>query len=84
MNALGFTTKEEANHTNLTLDETKSSEIEGEKLDYEQVRSSIARRLGINLACLVPANRNVEGIIVMLPDATQDEDVEMNFPFYSV
>jgi Fic family protein len=46
MNTLGFATREEATLTTLTLDVIKSSEIEGEKLDYDQVRSSIARRLG--------------------------------------
>jgi Fic family protein len=56
----------------LTLDVIKSSEIEGEKLDYDQVRSSIARRLGINIAGLVPANRNVEGVVELMLDATQN------------
>lgn len=72
MNTLGFATKEEAMLTTLTLDVIKSSEIEGEKLDYEQVRSSIARRLGIHIAGLVPANRNVEGVVEMMLDATQN------------
>ncbi len=72
MNTLGFATKEEANLTTLTLDVIKSSEIEGEKLDYNQVRSSIARRLGINIAGLVPANRNVDGVVEMMLDATQN------------
>ncbi len=72
MNTLGFATKEEAALTTLTLDVIKSSEIEGEKLDYEQVRSSIARRLGINVAGLAPTNRNVEGIVEMMLDATQN------------
>ncbi len=72
MNTLGFSTKEEATLTTLTLDVIKSSEIEGEKLDYDQVRSSIARRLGINIAGLIPANRNVEGIVEMMLDATQN------------
>lgn len=72
MNTLGFATKEEATLTTLTLDVIKSSEIEGEKLDYDQVRSSIARRLGINIAWLIPANRNVEGIVEMMLDATQN------------
>jgi Fic family protein len=49
----------------------KSSEIEGEKLDYDQVRSSIARRLGINVGGMVSANRNVEGVVEMMLDATQ-------------
>lgn len=72
MNTLGFATKKEATLTTLTLDVIKSSEIEGEKLDYDQVRSSIARRLGINIAGLVPANRNVEGVVEMMLDATQN------------
>jgi Fic family protein len=72
MNTLGFATKEEATLTTLTLDVIKSSEIEGEKLDYDQVRSSIARRLGINIAGLVSANRNVEGVVEMMLDATQN------------
>ncbi len=71
MNTLGFATKEEANLTTLTLDVIKSSEIEGERLDYKQVRSSIARRLGINMAGLIPANRSVEGVVEMMLDATQ-------------
>jgi Fic family protein len=71
MNALGFSEKEEATLSALTLDVVKSSEIEGEILNYEQVRSSIARRLGINNAGLLPINRHVEGIVEMMLDATQ-------------
>jgi Fic family protein len=71
MNALGFSAKEEATLTALTLDVVKSSEIEGELLNYEQVRSSIARRLGINTAGLVPSNRHIEGVVEMMLDATQ-------------
>jgi Fic family protein len=72
MNTLGFATKEEARLRTLTLDVIKSSAIEGEKLDYDQVRSSIARRLGINIAGLVPANRKVDGVVEMMLDATQN------------
>lgn len=71
MNALGFSAKEEATLTALTLDVVKSSEIEGEILNYQQVRSSIARRLGINTAGLVPSNRFIEGVVAMMLDATQ-------------
>lgn len=71
MNALGFSVKEEATLTALTLDVVKSSEIEGELLNYDQVRSSIARRLGINTAGLVPSSRHIEGIVEMMLDATQ-------------
>lgn len=69
MHALGFSAKEEATLTALTLDVVKSSEIEGELLYYKQVRSSIARRLGINIAGLVPSNRHIEGVVEMMLDA---------------
>ncbi len=71
MNALGFSAKEEATLTALTLDIVKSSEIEGELLNYDQVRSSIARRLGINTGGLVSSNRHIEGVVEMMLDATQ-------------
>ncbi|MFC0186634.1 Fic family protein [Pseudarcicella hirudinis] len=70
MGSLGFSVKEETMLSTLTLDVLKSSEIEGEILNYEQVRSSIARRLGMEYAGIV-ANRNVEGIVEMMLDATQ-------------
>jgi Fic family protein len=72
MDTLGFATREDATLATLTLDVIKSSEIEGEKLNYDQVRSSIARRLGINTAGLVPTNRNVDAIVEMMLDATQN------------
>jgi len=72
MNALGFSIREEAILNNLTLDVLKSSEIEGEKLNYDQVRSSIARRLGIEYAGMIYADRNVEGVVEMMLDATQN------------
>lgn len=72
MNALGFSAKEEATLTTLTLDVVKSSEIEGELLNYDQVRSSIARRLGINTAGLIPSSRHIEGVVEMMLDATQN------------
>jgi Fic family protein len=56
----------------LTQDVLKSSEIEGEQLDLAQVRSSIARRLGIDIGALTPADRNVEGVVEMTLDATQN------------
>lgn len=71
MNALGFSAKEEAKLSALTLDVVKSSEIEGELLNFEQVRSSIARRLGINTAGLVQSSRHIEGVVEMMLDATQ-------------
>ncbi len=71
MNSLGFSTKVEATLTTLTLDVVKSSEIEGEMLNYDQVRSSIARRLGLQVAGLVHSDRHVEGVVDMMLDATQ-------------
>lgn len=71
MEALGFQLKAEANLQTLTLDVLKSSEIEGELLDADQVRSSIARRLGMDIAGLVPSDRHVDGVTEMLLDATQ-------------
>src|SRR5215468_4708314 len=74
MEALGFQLRQEAVLQTLTADVLKSSEIEGERLDAEQVRSSIARRLGIDIGALVPADRNVEGVVEMMLDATQNYD----------
>jgi Fic family protein len=71
MSALGFAAKEETTLNVLTLDVVKSSEIEGELLNYDQVRSSIARRLGINTAGIVPSSRHIEGVVEMMLDATQ-------------
>lgn len=76
MNALGFSAKAEATLNSLTSDVVKSSEIEGEFLNFEQVRSSIARRLGIDTAGLVPSSRHIEGVVEMMLDATQ----RYNFP----
>jgi Fic family protein len=72
MNTAGFKIKEEAILKTLTLDVTKSSEIEGEILNPEQVRSSIARRLGLKVAGLIPATRYIEGVVEMMLDATQN------------
>lgn len=70
MEALGFELRAEARLNTLTEEVIKSSEIEGESLPRDQVRSSIARRLGIDIAGLVPADRNVEGVVEMMVDAT--------------
>src|SRR5919106_1960715 len=74
MEALGFKVKEEAVLRTLTDDVLKSSEIEGEKLDANQVRSSVARRLGMDIGGLKPADRHVEGVVEMMVDATQRYD----------
>src|SRR5205085_6825805 len=71
MEGLGFRLREEAVLSTLTQDVLKSSEIEGEILDQDQVRSSIARRLGIDIGGLAPADRHVEGLVEMMLDATQ-------------
>lgn len=70
MEGLGFDLRTEANLQTLTEDVVKSSEIEGEKLNSDQVRSSIARRLGIYVGGLVPTDRDVEGVVEMMLDAT--------------
>ncbi|GMR18421.1 MAG: Fic family protein [Gammaproteobacteria bacterium] len=70
MEALGFDLRSEAHLRTLTEDVVKSSEIEGEMLAPDQVRSSIARRLGLDVGGLVPADRNVEGVVEMMLDAT--------------
>lgn len=72
MESLGFHLRAEASLTVITLDVLKSSEIEGEILNSDQVRSSIARRLGMEIAGLVPADRHVDGVVDMMLDATQN------------
>lgn len=74
MLSLGFDSQDEAILSNMTLELVRSSEIEGEKLNIEEVRSSIARRLGIETAGLVPVSRYVEGVVEMQLDATQNYD----------
>jgi Fic family protein len=72
MESLGFALQKEAELETLTLDVVKSSEIEGEKLPTDHVRSSIARRLGLETGGTVAAERNVEGVVEMMLDATQN------------
>lgn len=74
MQALGFSLREEAMLQTLTQEVIKSSEIEGEVLDRDQVRSSLAKRLGIDIAGTVLADRHVEGVVEMMVDATQNFD----------
>lgn len=71
MGALGFDLQNEANLEILTIEILKSTEIEGEFLDREQVRSSIARRLGLDISGLVYSERNVDGIVDLMLDATK-------------
>lgn len=78
MEGLGFKLQAEASLQTLTLDVLKSSEIEGELLDADQVRSSIARRLGMDIAGMVPADRHVEGVVEMMLDATQQYQLPLS------
>jgi Fic family protein len=71
MEALGFGLREEATLQTLTQDVVKTSEIEGEQLNVAQVRSSLARRLGMDIGTLLPMDRNVEGIVEVMLDATR-------------
>ncbi|MBI5461313.1 MAG: Fic family protein [Gammaproteobacteria bacterium] len=70
LEALGFELRGEAHLRTLTEEVVKSSEIEGEVLERDQVRSSIARRLGMDVAGLVPSDREVDGVVEMMLDAT--------------
>lgn len=78
MEALGVRLREEAVLDTLTQDVLKSSEIEGEVLDRDEVRSSLARRLGVDIGGLTPADRHVEGIVEMMLDATQRFDAPLD------
>lgn len=77
MLGLGFQLREEAVLHTLTEDVLKSSEIEGEVLDKDQVRSSIARRLGLDIGALAPTDRHVEGVVEMMLDATQNYEASL-------
>lgn len=72
LSAVGFSLQDEAQLTNLSIEIVKSSEIEGEMLNLEQVRSSIALRLGIPTAGIVRTSRYIEGVVEMMLDATQN------------
>ncbi|MEI7768197.1 MAG: Fic family protein [Phycisphaerae bacterium] len=72
MAALGFPLRAQAVLYTLTEDVLKTSAIEGEQLDPLQVRSSLARRLGVDIGALVPADRHVDGVVELLLDATQN------------
>lgn len=74
MEALGFQLRQEALLTTLTSDVLETCEIEGETLDAEQVRSSVARRLGMEIGALKAADRRVDGVVEMMVDATRHYD----------
>lgn len=67
---VGMALRDEASLTALTEDAIKTSEIEGEQLNIASVRSSIARRLGVDIGALAPVDRRVEGVVAMVLDAT--------------
>jgi Fic family protein len=71
MHDLGLSLRDQATLRVLTEDVLKTSEIEGEKLNPDSVRSSIARRLGVDIGALAPADRRVDGVVEMVLDATQ-------------
>lgn len=78
MEALGFDLRAEAMLSTMTLDIIKSNEIEGEILNPDQVRSSLAQRLGIDIGGLVPVDRDVDGVVEMMLDATQKYNEPIN------
>jgi len=77
MESLGFTLRTEAGLATLTTDVVKTSAIEGETLNPDEVRSSLARRLGLNIAGLPAAGRDVEAIVEVMLDATQRFDAPL-------
>ncbi len=80
MEALGFDLRSEANLLSLTSEVVKSSAIEGEILNPDEVRSSIARRLGLDVAGLIKASRDVEGVVEMMVDATRNFEALLSKP----
>ena len=77
MGMLGFELRSEANLEILTQEIIKSTEIEGEALDKEQVRSSIARKLGLDISGLIYSERHVDGMVDLMIDATKNYDKEL-------
>jgi Fic family protein len=77
MEGLGFQLREEATLQTLTQDVVKTSEIEGERLDAGQVRSSLARRMGVDIGALPTIDRNVEGMVEIMLDATRHCDAPL-------
>jgi Fic family protein len=78
MEGMGFALQNEASLQTLTEDVLKTSEIEGEILNADQVRSSIARKFGMEVAGLVPSDRNVDAVVEMMLDATQRYQHELS------
>ena len=78
MESLGFELRKEASFETLTIDILKTNEIEGEILNREEVRSSLARRLGMDLVGLIPSARNVDGVVDMMVDAIENNEQEIS------
>jgi len=78
MDSLGFEYRNEAVLDTMTLDVIKSSEIEGVFLNPEQIRSSVARHLGIDVAGMVASDRNADGIVDIMIDATQKNELPLS------
>ena len=74
---VGLALRDQASLSTLTEDVVKTSEIEGEQLNIDSVRSSIARRLGVDIGALAPTDRNVEGVVDMVLDATTNCDAPL-------
>lgn len=76
--SLGFSANIEETIDNLSIELRNSSLIEGENLPIEQIRSSIARRLGVEKAGLVTSSRYIDGIVEMMLDATNNYNQELS------
>jgi Fic family protein len=74
---VGMTLRAQATLAALTEDVVKTSEIEGETLNVASVRSSIARRLGVDIGALAPVDRHVEGVVDMVLDATANSSIHL-------
>ena len=74
---VGMALRDQASLAALTEDVIRTSEIEGERLDAESVRSSIARRLGVDIGALAPMDRHVEGVVELVLDATARCEAEL-------
>jgi Fic family protein len=74
---VGLGLRDEANLAAVTDDVVKTSAIEGEQLDVASVRSSIARRLGLDIGGLAPVDRHVDGVVEMVLDATSRADAPL-------
>lgn len=74
---VGFATRDQASLQALTEDVLQTSAIEGERLDRAAVRSSLARRLGVDNGALAPVDRRVEGVVALVLDATSQVDAQL-------